>query len=286
MNRGPQISLNGNSFWDASLAHDLEFCERQRIPALSVPVRKVEAAGPEQAVEQMAASGTEIVSVIVPGIFDLRDESVWPSQRERLEEMVDVAAAAGAASVYTTTGPAGSMGWEQAAAALQRALPPAAAHAERRGVRLLVEPTSPVYAHLSFVHTLADVAELSRLTGIGIVVDAIAVYGERGLGETIRALAGEIELVQVCDHAPGPRSATNPGGLSADNRAVPGDGEIPLAELLGLILDGGYAGYLDLEIFGPRIAAEGEAAAVGRGIEWIRRFLWDRSEARGGQNGG
>ena len=68
---------------------------------------------------------------------------------------------------------------------------------------------------------------------------------------------GAFAFVQVSDAVAG--SVTTP------DRAVPGDGDIPLESLLGRILEAGYQGAFDLEVIGPRIEQEGYASAIGRG---------------------
>ncbi|MGB8363806.1 MAG: hypothetical protein ACLQUZ_06235 [Rhizomicrobium sp.] len=61
------------------------------------------------------------------------------------------------------------------------------------------------------------------------------------------------------------------GDRTIPERAVPGDGAIPLDRLVGWVLDAGYTGAFDMELGGPRIRAEGELAAARR----VRR-LYDR----------
>jgi sugar phosphate isomerase/epimerase len=63
-------------------------------------------------------------------------------------------------------------------------------------------------------------------------------------------------LVQVSDYVLGDR------GFPC--RAVPGDGGIPLEEIISWILEAGYQGPFDLELFGPRIEREGHYEAVAR----------------------
>ena len=63
------------------------------------------------------------------------------------------------------------------------------------------------------------------------------------------------------------------GDRSAPCRAVPGDGAIPLRRILGDVLDAGYRGVFDLELVGPRIAAEGAHAATTRAAEYLSTML-------------
>ena len=57
------------------------------------------------------------------------------------------------------------------------------------------------------------------------------------------------------------------GTLATPDRLVPGDGDIPLARILGQVLDAGYAGVFDLELIGEAIATEGYDAAIPRAVE-------------------
>jgi sugar phosphate isomerase/epimerase len=74
-----------------------------------------------------------------------------------------------------------------------------------------------------------------------------------------------VGLVQVSDYVLGDR--TYPC------RAVPGDGAIPLERLIGDLLDAGYAGVFDIELVGPRIAAEGPRVACTRAGEYVSEIL-------------
>ena len=67
-------------------------------------------------------------------------------------------------------------------------------------------------------------------------------------------------MVQICDFVV-------VGTLDTPNRAVLGDGDIPLERLLATVLDAGYEGAFDIEIIGPRIEQEGYPAAIRRSVE-------------------
>ena len=99
---------------------------------------------------------------------------------------------------------------------------------------------------------------------------------ERGLAETLADAADLIGLVQVSD--------TMPGTRCTPDRAVPGDGLIPLARILVDILRTGYDGAFDLEIIGPRIEAEGYEKAVPRAANALRSLL-DDADVRRAESG-
>jgi sugar phosphate isomerase/epimerase len=56
------------------------------------------------------------------------------------------------------------------------------------------------------------------------------------------------------------------GSLSTPDRCVPGDGDIPLARLIGVLESAGYRGAYEIEMVGPRIEAEGYESALRRAV--------------------
>ena len=102
-------------------------------------------------------------------------------------------------------------------------------HANQHGVALAIEPTNPLRADVSIVFSLRDTVRLAREADLGVVIELQACWLEPEFAETVRANIDRVQLVQVSDFAI--------GTLDTPNRAVPGDGDIPLARLLGTILD-------------------------------------------------
>jgi sugar phosphate isomerase/epimerase len=63
------------------------------------------------------------------------------------------------------------------------------------------------------------------------------------------------------------------GTLATPDRAVPGDGDVPIRPQLGWLAESGYPGPVELELVGPRITAEGPAAAAARAVEVVSGWL-------------
>jgi sugar phosphate isomerase/epimerase len=178
---------------------------------------------------------------------------------------LEFAASIAAGSVYSCSGAAASLTWEQAADAFCDAIAPCATVARELGVALLLEPTNPLRADLSFVYWQRDAMDLARRAGIQVMLDLQSCWFERGLEELVRKNLDLVGVVQVSDYVIGTRQT--------GDRAVPGDGDIPLERLLSMILDAGYEGAFDLEILGPRIEAEGYASALRRSVERMSELL-------------
>lgn len=216
-----------------------------------------EPGGRDAALEQIRRCERPIASLLQTAWFTLDAPERWPAEREHLIRAVRSAAAAGAPYLYGTTGPAGRLDFDAMAAALDRALAPVRAVAEECGVTLLLESTNPLRRTLSAVFSFRDLVDLCAATGTGPCVDLTAVALDRGIAADLARHAREIAVVQVGD--------LMPDTLAVGQRAVPGDGDLPLADLIAALVRGGFDGVLDLEAFGPRIDAEGAGPAMTRG---------------------
>lgn len=207
-----------------------------------------------------------IVHPFMPGQPLELCEASWQQPRQRLNRVLESAAFLGARSVYLTTGGHGPGSWEQSALAFAEALAPCVEVARARNITLMIENAPSVYAELHIAHSLRDTVTLAEMTGIGVCIDIFSCWTEAGLHETVARAALRCGLVQVSDYMAGDRA------LPA--RAVPGDGIIPLPEIIEAILNAGYRGNFDLELLGPRIDREGHRAAVQRSAERTSEWLY------------
>ena len=261
----PRVSLSAISTFGWTLDQDLAFYEEAGITAIGASLAKLEAAGLDAGAARLRDAGLRVTNLIGIGPFLLDAPDRWPAQRARVGRALDAASAVGAECLILTTGPAGQLAWEDAADALAAALGPVLDDAERRGVPVGLEHTNSLRVDVGFVHSLRDVVDLARRLGIGVCVELNACWAERGLAATIADGVDTFRLVQVSDYAV--------GTLSTPNRLVPGDGDIPLARILGQVLRAGYRGVFDLELIGPRIDEEGYGPAARRAIDRLDALL-------------
>jgi sugar phosphate isomerase/epimerase len=193
------------------------------------------------------------------------DGATWPAERAKLSRVIDAAAALGGHSLYFMTGGHGDLVWERAAEAFGAAIAPCAAQARAAGIELMVEAAPPLYADLHLAHTLRDAITLAEIAGIGVCIDLYASWTEADLERTIRRAMPRCKLIQVADYVYGDRTVPS--------RAVPGDGNIPIARILDWALSAGYSGAFDLELIGPRIDGEGNVAATRRAADRLGELL-------------
>jgi sugar phosphate isomerase/epimerase len=260
-----RVSVSAISTFRQPLVDDLAFWARHGIGTVGVSVAKLEAHGWDDGVRRVADAGLRVANLIGLGPFLLAEPAQWDEQRARLHRAVDAAGDLGAECLVLTTGPAGALTWEEAADALEAALAPVLAHTRDRGVPVAIEHTNPLRVDVSFLHTLRDAIDLARRLDTGVCVELNSCWAERALAATIAGGVDRLRLVQVSDFSV--------GTLSTPDRLVPGDGDVPLARIVGALLDAGYAGCFDLELIGPRIEAEGYESAVPRAVRSLTALL-------------
>jgi sugar phosphate isomerase/epimerase len=243
------VCVSQISSWGWTVEEDLAFYADAGVGTIGVALRKLD--GPAD-IDSLARSGLAVADVIGVGT-------------RGAAEGIAVAARLGAPLVVLTTGPAGGLTWEDAADGFAATIAPLTGQAEAAGVALALEHTNSLRADVGFVHTLRDAVDLARRVDLGVCVEVNACWGERGLADTIAEGVDRIRLVQVSDYAVG--TTTTP------DRLVPGDGDIPLARILGQLVAAGYPGVFELELVGPRIEEEGYRSAILRSLTALSDLL-------------
>jgi sugar phosphate isomerase/epimerase len=240
-----RVCVSGISSWHQSIADDLTMYEELDVHTIGAATRKI---GGDDDVALLQSSGLTIANVIGVGHGGLADS-------------ITMATRLAAPVVVFTTGPADGREWEDAAAVFATAVAP---HTPSP-VKLCVEHTNSLRHDVSFVHTLRDAIDLARRLDIHVCMEINACWGERDLARTIADGIDRIGLVQVSDFSI--------GTLSTPNRLAPGDGDIPLARIIGQVLDAGYDGVFDLELVGPKIEEEGYRSAIARSCAYVSDLL-------------
>jgi sugar phosphate isomerase/epimerase len=185
--------------------------------------------------------------------------------RATLAQLIDLAAQLQVRSIYLLTGGHGSLTWEQAAETFSEAIAPCVTQARAAGVELAVENASVLYADNHIAHSLRDTVTLAEMADIGVCIDLYACWADAALRESIERALPRLQVVQLSDYVYGDRSLPC--------RAVPGDGAVPFARILGWLHEAGYSGAFDFELIGPRIDQEGHRNAVMRSAQYVTGIL-------------
>jgi sugar phosphate isomerase/epimerase len=263
-----RISVNSICFMSLNLQQQADVWRSLGAGRVSLLGHHLETEGVAAAQRALATGDYALETIVHPFSSTQRlnpDKSSWKAPRERLSTQIAAARELGAKSIYMTTGGHGKLTWEESAQVFADAIAPCVDQARSEGIALLIENAPPLYADLHIAHTLRDTLTLAEFANIGVCIDLCSCWTEADLKRTIERAMPVCHLVQVSDYVCGDRSVPS--------RAVPGDGDMPLARLFEWILGAGYQGAFDLELLGPRIDAEGHLEATRRAALAVGEYL-------------
>ena len=251
MSADPRLSLNQATIKHASLAEALDTTVAAGMTAIGLWREPVAEVGLAEAVRLVADSGLRVSSLCRGGFFTAPE---GPERRAAIDEnrrAIEETAALGAPALVLVAGglPAGSRDVVGARARVQDALAELADDAVDAGVQLAIEPLHPMYASdRAVVSTLGQALDLAApfdAAAVGVVVDTFHLWWDpQVLAQIARAGAeGRIASYQVCDWAT---------PLPADvllARRYPGEGVIDFGSLTRAVVEAGYTGDVEVEIF-------------------------------------
>jgi sugar phosphate isomerase/epimerase len=253
MTAHPRLSLNQATSKYASLEDALEVTASAGIASIGLWREPVAEVGLDRAVDLVAASGLRVSSLCRGGFFTMPEGAARRSAIDDNRRAIEEAAALGAPTLVLVAGglPQGSRDLAGARERVRDAIGELAEDAGRSGVSLAIEALHPMYvsdrAVISTLGQALDIASQFEPSRVGVVVDTFHVFWDPELLATIARAGAHITSYQVCDWAT---------PLESDvllSRHQPGDGVIDFQSITRAVLDAGYRGDIEVEIFNQRI---------------------------------
>jgi len=285
----PRLSINQGTIKYADLATALRVTVEAGVPSIGLWREPVQEVGLATAASMLTDSGLRFSTHCRSGFFTMPE---GPARRASIDDnlvAIDEAAtlaaagAPGSAAVLVLVAgglPEGSRDLVGARERVRDALGELAPHAAAAGVTLAIEPLHPMYATdrcvVSTLGQALDIAADFDPSVVGAAVDTFHIFWDPDVLDSIERAGreGRIATYQVCDwRTP----------LPADvllGRHYPGDGVIDLAGLTRAVVDTGYTGDVEVEIFNADVWATDPLEAVRRTAE---RFAASVSPALAGR---
>lgn len=205
---------------------------------------------PQQVGEMLRALDLTVVALCREGFFASAASDERQAAIHRNLAAIDEASALGAPLLVMVCGADPRQSLQKSRMQIKTGLETVLEHAESVGVRLAIEPLHPMYADSrSAINTLKQANDLVEAIGssdLGVAVDVYHVWWDSELEEQIHR-AGEMNALfafHLCDWK-------TPEDLLND-RALMGDGCIPLRQIRSWMESAGFNGFHEVEIFSNR----------------------------------
>jgi sugar phosphate isomerase/epimerase len=190
--------------------------------------------GVTEAAHDAAAFGGIRTGTVLPGRADVAKEELWPVVVRRLQQLDGALEGTGI----------------------------------RLGVEFIGVKTLRLEKPHAFVQSMAEALRLlndARVRNIGLTLDSYHWYAGEDTLDTIRGAPAErIAILHVND-----AKALPPDQLIDQDRVLPGEGTIPLADWLRAIANTGFSGPIAMEVLGPRLAGASPEDCARMGQEAV-----------------
>jgi sugar phosphate isomerase/epimerase len=248
-----RLSLNQATVKSLTLTQTLDLCLRHEIPAVGLWRDRVAELGLTRSADAVRRSGLHVSSLCRGGFFTHPDPAARAAALADNRAAVEEAAALEADALVLVSGGlvAGSRDLGLARRMITDAIAQLVPRAQELGVRLGIEPLHPMFcADRCVLVRLGDAVDLALLFpagAVGVVVDTYNVWWDSGVAADIARASGRIVSYQLGDWiSPLPADALL-------GRGHLGDGSIDFAPITRQVLEAGYTGYTEVEIFNQGI---------------------------------
>ena len=270
-----RFSLNQASIKYATVPEAVAATVGAGIPAIGLWREPVAEFGLEASAAAVRDAGLRVSSLCRGGFFAMPE---GPARRASLDDnrrAIEETAALGAPTLVLVAGglPKGSRDLVGARERVRDAIGELEPDARAAGISLAIEALHPMYvtdrAVVSTLGQALDIAEQFDARAVGVVVDTFHIFWDPAvLAQIARAGAsGRIASYQVCDwNMP----------IAADpllSRGYPGDGLIDFESLTRAVVQAGYSGDIECEIFNQEIWDTGFATVAATTLDRYRERI-------------
>lgn len=245
----PRMSVNQITTYRWGFDEDLVHYQRAGVESVGVWRPKLEEYGEERAIDLLHDTGLDVSSLSWVGGFTGQHGYAFDDAVREARETLELASRMKADCVVMLSGARAGHTFNHARRLLIDALRQLADDAADAGVALAVQPMMELFSQKwSFVETLDEtlgILDACRHRSVGLAFDVYHLWQEDNLLSRIREVARRTKIVQLNDWHRDPQSEYD--------RALIGDGEIPLRDIIEAFLMGGYTGDFEISVWSEEL---------------------------------
>jgi sugar phosphate isomerase/epimerase len=258
-----QISTNCLGFEEAVKAYS-----SKGIGHVGIWTDKIENIPPTQVKAILEEHGVKPANLCFAGMFTSDSAEKRQAAVDNAKKTAEQCKEIGAGFLLIVSGPALPGDLEGSRDQMQRALEELVPFAENIGTNLALEAIHPIdisrWTVLVTLGQVFDVVKSFSSPNLGILLDLYNSWWEPGIEATIPQIIDKVFDVHIADW----HSETT----AVDTRLLPGQGIIPLPRLIKTIVNAGYQGLYDVEIFNPSIWDCDEGPILDEIVRWWKEL--------------
>lgn len=216
------------------------------VTAITVWREHLEPAGAKESAKILHDSGLVVASLCRGGFFPSTSATARAQAIDENRRAIEDAHTIGAPLVVLVCGAAADQPLGVSRAQISEGIAAVLADAEAAGVRLAIEPLHPMYADTrSAINTLAQANDIVEQLGspwVGVAIDVYHTWWDASLAAEIQRAGETILAFHVCDWRVPTRDLLN-------DRALMGDGCIPIRQIRHWVDAAGFQGFVEVELF-------------------------------------
>ncbi|TXT21937.1 MAG: xylose isomerase [Planctomycetota bacterium] len=242
----PKLSVNQSTTLRWSFEEDVVRYRLSGINAIGLWLPKLLEYGEERALDWLSENRLTVSTLSYAGGFtgafghDLADVLV------ETRGLIELAGALRAESLVVVSGPVNNHITKHATRLVVESLKELADDAAENGVTLSLMPMRKAFSkNWTFLNTLDEaLVVLDRINhpSVRLAFDVFHLWPEKDLLQRLPELVSRIGVVQVSDAAPTADRAEY-------DRVLPGEGVLPTEQILTGLIDAGYRGFVDYQIW-------------------------------------
>lgn len=248
----PRLSLNQTTTLPQPLDEDAAACRRAGIPGIGLWRPKVAEFGEERARDLLAETGLRVTSLSWAGGFTGQHGYSWEDALADARDAVQLAGRLNARALCVLSGARLKHLKNYARSLVVDALRELAHEAEDCNVDLALQPMHRTFHNWTFLHSLdaaLDVVQRCRHRRVKLAVDVYQLAWDEAFLKRLAECVPQVALVQLSDGNRPPQSR--------HERCLPGEGRLPLAELIDTLFLRRYTGAFELAVWSDQLWVSG-----------------------------
>lgn len=239
------------------------------VGGISVWQQALEGRSISETSNRIKKAGLSVVSYVRGGFFPSQSSEARKKAIDHNKQMIDEAHELGAPLLVLVCGADPNQSLATSRKQILEGIDQLLQHAQQAQVKLAIEPLHPMYADTrSAVTTLTeanDMAEEINSPFVGVAIDVYHVWWDSRLYTEINRCAAQDNLLafHVCDWR-------NPTRDMLNDRALMGEGCIPVKRIREAVDKTGFEGFVEVEIFSDEYWQKDQDAFLQEIIEAYR----------------